>query len=361
MTSFAFGTGTRDANGVWTPEQARRVIAYTKAAGGSIGAAEFMNEPNYAANGGAPRAYDAAAFGRDIVVFSRFFRETSPGSLFLGPGSTGEGGVLGKMATPGKLQTEDLIKATGPVYDAFSYHIYAAVSQRCGGARSSAGTTIEAARTQEWLSQPDKIHRFYADLRDRYLPGKQLWLTEVADAACGGNPWASKFLDTFRFLSQHGRLARQGVQVIAHNTLSASDYGLLDEKTLDPRPNYWGALLWHRLMGRVVLDPGTQPQDDLYVYAHCQANRPGGVTVLAINAGDTARELNASMNGERYTFSATQLDGVAVQLNGKTLTAASDGSLPQISGVPARAGGVSLPPASITFLAFSEAANAACR
>jgi len=24
-----------------------------------------------------------------------------------------------------------------------------------------------------------------------------------------------------------------------HNTLAASDYGLLDEKTLMPRPNYW--------------------------------------------------------------------------------------------------------------------------
>ena len=143
--------------------------------------------------------------------------------------------------------------------------------------------------------------------------------------------------------------------------MSASDYALLDEKTLDPRPNYWAALLWHRLMGRVVLDPGRQSVDDLYVYAHCQANHSGGVTVLAINAGDNARELNTSMNGERYTLSSTQLDGVAMQLNGKTLTAASDGSVPQISGVPIRAGGVSLSPASITFLAFPGAANAACR
>ena len=71
--------------------------------------------------------------------------------------------------------------------------------------------------------------------------------TETADAACGGNPWAATFLDTFRYLDQLGRLAKQGVQVVAHNTLAASDYGLLDEHTFAPRPNYWGALLWRRL------------------------------------------------------------------------------------------------------------------
>jgi hypothetical protein len=89
ITSFAFGAGTRDAAGVWTPDQARRLLEYTKAARGSIAAAEFMNEPNYAVVGGAPKGYDAAAFTRDIDVFRRFFREASPGSLFAGPGVYG--------------------------------------------------------------------------------------------------------------------------------------------------------------------------------------------------------------------------------------------------------------------------------
>jgi hypothetical protein len=38
-------------------------------------------------------------------------------------------------------------------------------------------------------------------------------------------PWANTFLDTFRYLDQLGRLARQDVRVVAHNTLVASDYG----------------------------------------------------------------------------------------------------------------------------------------
>ncbi|HTX36642.1 MAG TPA: hypothetical protein VME43_16555 [Bryobacteraceae bacterium] len=360
ITSFAFSAGTRDAAGVWTPDQARRVLAYTRAAGGAIAAVEFVNEPTFAAVGGAPKGYDAAAFARDIAVFRRFLKQSAPGVLFLGPGSVGEGGVIAKTAAL-RLNTEDLLAATGPVFDAFSYHIYPAVSQRCAGGMPSVGTTADAALSPEWLARPAAISAFYAALRDRFEPGKPLWVTETADAGCGGNPWASTFLDTFRYLNQLGRLAQQGVQVMAHNTLASSDYGLLDEHTYRPRPNYWAAVLWRRLMGRTVLQPAPQPPANLYMYAHCQADRPGGVTVLAINAGTTSRDLEVPLRAERYTLSAAQPDTSAVQLNGHTLEAGSDGGLPPLTGIPIRAGRLSLPPASITFLAFPEAGNPACR
>jgi heparanase len=225
----------------------------------------------------------------------------------------------------------------------------------------SIGTTASAALSKEWLSRPDKIHAFYADLRDRYQPGKPLWVTEVADAGCGGNPWASTFLDTFRYLNQHGRLAQQGVQMIAHNTLAASDYGLLDSKTFTPRPNYWAALLWRRLMGSVVLNPGPPPENDLYIYAHCMRNRHGGVTVLAINAGATAQEVEAPQSGKRYTLTAKEMESTAVQLNGRELEAAGDGALPPLDGGSVRGGRLSLAPASMTFLAFPNAGNKACQ
>src|ERR1700704_855764 len=127
-------------------------------------------------------------------------------------------------------------------------------------------TTPEAALSEEWLASKDQTRAFYQTLRDEFEPGKPLWLTETADAACGGNPWAATFLDTFRYLDQQGRLARQGVQVVMHNTLAASDYGLLDETNLAPRPNYWGALLWRKLMGTTVLDSGIPIQPGLHTY-----------------------------------------------------------------------------------------------
>jgi heparanase 1 len=69
VTSFATSVGTRDAAGNWTPVQARQILDYTKSIGGSIAAAEYMNEPTYAEMGGAPKGYNAAAYGRDVHVF----------------------------------------------------------------------------------------------------------------------------------------------------------------------------------------------------------------------------------------------------------------------------------------------------
>ena len=40
-----------------------------------------------------------------------------------------------------------------------------------------------------------------------------------------------------------------------HNTLDSSDYGLLNENDYKPRPNFWAAVLWRRLMGTTVLHP----------------------------------------------------------------------------------------------------------
>jgi len=95
VTSFATSQGTRDARGVWTPLQANKLITYTHALGGTIAAAEFMNEPDLTAMSGAPAGYDAASFGRDIAVFRSFLKQVSPQTMFLGPGTISEGGSDG--------------------------------------------------------------------------------------------------------------------------------------------------------------------------------------------------------------------------------------------------------------------------
>jgi len=360
VTSVATSLGPRDARGLWTPDQAQKLFEYTKSVGGRIAAIAFMNEPTYAAMGGAPKGYDAAAFSRDIGVFRTFLRRTAPDTLFLAPDSSGEG--LGVPMGDGVLKSEDLLHATGPVCDVFSYHLYAAASQRCAAIAASSQTTMAAALSRDWLSRPEKINAFYVRLRDEFEPSKPVWITETADAACGGNPWASTFLDSFRYLVQHASLAQRGVKVIMHNTLAASDYGLLDENTFAPRPNYWAALLWRRLMGTTVLNPGPSPSSNTYIYAHCLRDHPGGVALLIINA-DKYRAVNIILpsEAERYTLTAKQLQDTAVQLNGRTLQLNSDGDLPQLSGEAIRTGRVSLAPASISFLTTANANNSSCQ
>ena len=346
VTSFGISAGTRNVSGGWQPDQADRFINFTKSIGGKIAAAEFMNEPDLAAIGGAPAGYDVAAYGRDFKLFDAFLKRTSPDTVILGPGTIGQSALA-----------SDLFAAVAPGIDAVSYHYYGALSQRCSGNR-----TPQTALSEDWLDGTDRALSFYRNRRDRLTPGKPIWLTETAETACGGNPWASSFLDTFRYLDQLGRLAKAGVQVVMHNTLAASDYGLLDERTLEPRPNYWGALLWRQTMGTTVLDPGLPVQSGLHVYAHCQSGKPGGVTLLVINADRNApHALVLQTASMLYVLDAADLLDTRVRVNGNPLALGADDTLPTIPGAPTPAGPVAFAQATITFAVIPEAGNPACR
>jgi heparanase 1 len=363
-TSVAISSGARDAAGAWTPDQARKLLAYTKMIGGEIAAAEFFNEPTMPEYGGAPAGYSAADHARDFAAFRAFASRAAPDIRLVGPASVGEDGLLSAMSgkRPAILKTEDLLSANPrPAFDVFSYHFYGAASIRCVAMGAGAQTTAEAALSEDWLSRADRSYAFYAGLRDGFEPGKPIWITEIADAACGGNPWAETFLDTFRYLDQHGRLAKDGVSVAFHNTLASSEYGLLDQTTFDPRPNYWGALLWGRLMGPNVLDAGPS-QPGLDIYAQCLPGRPGGVTLLAINTSTTdSRSIELPLAAERYTLTAEKLESASLRLNGQELKLGADDELPALQGQHIAAGRTELAPASISFFAIEGADNPTCR
>ena len=363
VTSFAVGTGVRDANGLWTPVEAEKFLRFTKSAGGSIAVTEFFNEPTFAGMGGAPKGYDAAAYGRDFKIFRDYLRKASPETKLVGPGSVGEGRSLGQQSSLMHMITsEDMLTAEGPGLDGFSYHFYGGVSKRCGMLGASSQATPEQALSADWLTRTDFEEKYYAKLRDRFEPGKPMWLTETGETACGGNPWASSFADSFRYLHQLGSLAKLGVQSVMHNTLAASDYALIDESTLTPRPNYWSAVLWSRLMGAKVLEAGSAAAPNQYLYAQCLRDHPGGVALLAINA-DRAAPLDVSLGTAsiRYELTATDLLGGSIQLNGKELQLTLQGDLPALVGAPEPAGKLILPATSIAFFAIPDAKNAACR
>lgn len=370
VSSFPISPGVRDAAGRWTPDQAQRWLDFTHSIAGEIVAAEFMNEPNMPDFGGAPKGYDAAAYGRDFRAFQAFIEQAAPTMTILGPGSVletpapwamGAESLDKLMGSARMMSSTDMLTASGPGLDVFSYHHYNAGSQRCA-AMGLPQTTEDQALSEEFLSRTSQTRAYYAGLRDRFEPGKPLWLTEVADAACGGNPWSGTFLDSFRYVDQLGRLAREGVQVVLHNTLESSDYALLDENDLTPKPTYWAALLWRQLMGATVLDAGTPAGSGLNVYAHCQRGTDGGVTLAAINTDrDRSHTLRLPAAAQRYTLSADPLDSKTVRLGDRVLKLGPGDALPELTGTPAPAGELRLDPATITFLAVPTAGNPACR
>jgi hypothetical protein len=362
VTSIAISAGVRDAAGIWGPDQARRLAAYTKSIGGEIAAAELFNEPTMPEAGGAPPGYNASTFVHDEVAFRDFVMTSIPGMFIAGPGSVGEGGMSVIPPSTPSLKSQDLLGTNPqPKFDLFSYHFYGAVSQRCEAMGQNMGTTPANALSEEWLERTDQVFDFYKPLHASYATNAPIWVTETADAACGGNPWAATFLDSFRYVDQLGRLAKREVQALFHNTLASSEYGLLDQSDFTPRPNYWAALLWRRLMGPVVLDAG-QPRNGLHLYAHCLRGQAGGVALVAINNSrtDTAA-LRLSRAATRYTLSAMPLQSDVVRLNGRDLRLQADDNLPSLDGRREPAGRIELAPASITFLVIPKAENPGCR
>jgi heparanase 1 len=356
ISSFAGSDGVRDSNGLWTPAEAEKILAYTKSLKGEIAAVELFNEPNQGVGTSRGTPYDAAAYGRDFHVFLPFIRHAAPDTVVLGPGSSGE------ETTTYRMKSTDLMAAAGPGIDAFSYHFYGARSVRCSFRGPDHQTTPALALSEDWLSLTDQAYTYYRGIRDQFEPGKPVWLTETGGASCGGNPWDATFLDTFRYLDQLGRLAKRGVQVVAHNTLAASDYALIDQDTLVPRPNYWAAVLWRKLMDATVLDAGSSGSTNVHVYAHCLHGVNGGVALLAINTDSGAtHEVAIPLEADRYTLTANDLMDNRVNLNGIELKLTADGDVPAITGVRAASGVQALPPASISFFAISQANNAACK
>jgi hypothetical protein len=304
----------------------------------------MFNEPSHASHGDAPKGYNGASFAKDFAVFKEFVRTAAPEMKILGPSSTGEGGILPSGLS---ISSESMLSAEPkPRFDIFSYHYYGTVSKRFAGIQKP-----ENALLNSWLSKTEIGLSYYQGLRDKYNPGIPIWLTETAEAACGGNPWASTYLDCFRYLEQLGRLAKKGVQVVMHNTLATGEYALLDQNTFEPRPNYWAALLWNQLMGTKVFETGILT-DGVDIFAHSLKNSSKGIAVLIVNPNESGYLIEIPSKAVKYLLTAEELQTKTINLNGEVLKLKPDETLPAIKGEKIRTGEVQLPPHSILFLSF---------
>lgn len=342
VTSFPISDGMRNEKGEYQTTQVKSILEYTQSIGGEIAAAEMFNEPSHAGHGDAPKGYNGEAYANDFSIFKDFAKKEYPNLQILGPGSTGEGGIIPSQ----DIFVDKILSASPkPIFDVFTYHYYGTVSKRCGGSQ-----TPEKALSAEWLSKTEKGLAFYQNARDKYMPNVPIWNTETAESACGGNPLATTYLDTFRYVEQLGRLAKKGVQVVMHNTLARSEYALLDQDTHNPRPNYWAALLWNKLMGSEVYDaPNLEAGVDVFV--HNLKSKKKGKTVLIVNANDKATVVLIPSSAKQYTLTSDELLTKKVKLNGAELSLNND-ELPEISGRKIKKGIVELPAHSIMFLAF---------
>ena len=171
-----------------------------------------------------------------------------------------------------------------------------------------------------------------------------------------------------------------GLAEFGRQALVGSHYGLLEETTHTPNPDYWVLWVWKHLMGPrvldVQLDEQTNASGNVHVYAHCgpsDASTPS-TTIAFINISpNTSYSLNIatathSMPGSNNAhttdglsldvrlFSTPQgINGKVLAVNGHTLALDGDElpTFPTAVTVDA-SGGLVLPPYSFGFATLSE-------
>ena len=343
------------------PAQAELLFSYSRDYGVPIAAAEFTNEPNMMAMSGLPAGYTAADHARDHELFGAWLRENYPDCMFVGPCTCGdidktamgwneEGSAGGGIASALQIvTTEELLGDYNVKMDVFSYHYYNGISER--GAAMGGHWPAEAALTEPYLAMAGNCARAYLARRDKYVPSGQIWVTESGDAGCGGNTWASTYMDVPRTLNELGEFATLTDGVIFHNTLASSDYGYLKHGTFEPRPNYFAVLLWNRLMGDTVYASGEEIREGAHVYCHSRKDSKVGYVYLIINNSLTdTTTVDLPADAQRYTLSGDgKLRSRKMQLNGTPLTLEENDELPELTPVIQPAGTAELAPGTCTF------------
>nr|XP_043624662.1 heparanase-like protein 3 [Erigeron canadensis] len=221
------------------------------------------------------------------------------------------------------------------------------------------------------------------------------WVGEAGGAYNSGhNLVTNAFVFSFWYLDQLGMSAVYDTKTYCRQTLIGGNYGLLNTTTFEPNPDYYSALLWHRLMGRKVLSTNFNGTKKIRAYAHC-AKESNGITLLLINLDNkTTVDVSLSLNStwrvhklksshhhhhkanksrnskigglntrEEYHLTAKNRDlhSQVMMLNGKELAVNSYGEIPPLEPVYLNSSeAISVAPFSIVFAHIPHLTVYAC-
>lgn len=359
MISVSNCAGLHKPEEPWNPSEAEKIFRLSKEYGVPIDGAEFTNEPNAMKDTGFPEGYTAEHYRRDHDLFYTWLKENYPECICIGPCSSGGDIALGRGSDEGMENIAenicgcaDLMEGTQIPLDVFSYHCYNGVSERVASLMPAAHWDVTEAASEEYLKVVSNFANLYGTFRDKYVPGAEMWVTEAGDAGGGGNTWASTYLDVLRNLNELGSFSTITNGVIFHNTLASSDYGFLAREVFDPRPNYFGALLWNRLMGQTVYDSEEEIRQGAHVYAHSRKDGKDGVAYLIIN-NDLEHTTTVELPGEADLYMLAGENGnmraTVMTLNGNPLVLGENNELPNLDPVKAT-GTIELAPGACAYI-----------
>nr|KYP36191.1 Heparanase-like protein 2 [Cajanus cajan] len=259
--------------GNWNPKNSISLMKYTISKGYKIDSYELGNELCAAGIGA---RVDSVQYAKDITRLRRIVNLLYP-DISRRPKVLGPGGFYGKE------WFQSFLLNVGPgVVDGVTHHIY----------DLGAGIYI-CVYIYIYILLLDNSHNTHftnllaLNVLKVFTPWAAPWVGEAGGAYNSGSKDVSHtFVNGFWYLDQLGMTSTLNHKVYCRQTLVGGNYGLLNITTFIPNPNYYGALLWHRLMGSKVLSVSHEGSPFLRAYAHCSKKGPD-ITVLLINMSNS--------------------------------------------------------------------------
>ncbi|THG08105.1 heparanase-like protein 3 isoform X1 [Camellia sinensis] len=367
------------AAGTWDYTNAKSFIRYTVEKGYTIHGWELGNELSGSGVGVRVAANQYASdtiFLQNIV--HNIYKGTEPKPLIIAPGGFFDATWF-----------KEFMNETTNSLDVISHHIY------------NLGPGVDEHLVKKILDpdyldgEADTFSRLQRTLKNS--PNSPIaWVGEAGGAYNSGrNLVTNAFVFSFWYLDQLGMASAFDTKTYCRQSLIGGNYGLLNTTTFVPNPDYYSALLWHRLMGRKALSTSFSGTKKIRSYAHC-AKHSQGITLLMINLDnsttvETKLALNRTrtlrhkhkshshktkpiqllqgkkksrMTREEYHLTAKDgnLHSQVMLLNGNVLTVNSSGHIPPLepqyvnSSEP-----ITVAPFSILFAHFPNVVLHACR
>ncbi|KAL3731633.1 hypothetical protein ACJRO7_028506 [Eucalyptus globulus] len=275
--------------GDWDSQNARDLMSYTISKGYKIDSYELGNE---LCGSGVSGRVDADQYGKDMIVLKKMIEE-----LYPDPATRPK--VLGPAGFYDQKWFETFLQASGPnVVDGLTHHIY----------NLGAGvdpTLIDKIQDPYFLDEIAQTHKDVMRTAERFGPWSGPWVGEAGGAYnSGGKDVSHTFANGFWYLDQLGMTSQFNHKVFCRQALIGGNYGLLNTTSFVPNPDYYGALLWHRLMGKHVLATMHDGSAHLRAYSHCSKDKPG-VSLILINMSNST-SFNVSVVNDLNIYPAVE-------------------------------------------------------
>ncbi|XP_040933761.1 heparanase-like protein 2 [Gossypium hirsutum] len=290
--------------GDWKLQNARDFMKYTISKGYKVDSYEFGNQLSGAGMGA---SVEAKQYGKDIVVLKNLVKE-------LHPYPKTQPKVLGSSGYYDEKWFNSFLEVSGhDVVDGVTHHIY----NLGPGIQICLNSVFIEEFLEAYLLLVGSVTETYKgvlNIVNKFKPQSGAWVSESGGALHGGaKDLSPTFADGFWYLDQFGMASTYNRKVFCRQTLIGGNYALLSTTTSIPNPDYYGALLWHRLMGSTVLAVTQESNPNLRVYAHCAKKKS-----CNLRSTDVAKpEFRGSKDREEYHLAALagNIQGQIVLLN----------------------------------------------